>query len=158
MSFALRDYQIDCKRNVLADFDAGKQSALIVMATGTGKTQDFLSVAEEYLKRFPRKQVLVIAHREELIFQPAKRWCKDFGGSYPAIEMGGLGIGGTLQMEMFGGSIDDEFCDDGIFVFRHLGYFIQVDRKRIKRNFSGRAETAGFASVGTLHHPEEAGV
>jgi hypothetical protein len=55
-------------------------------------------------------------------------------------------------------SIRYESCDDGRFVFRHLGYFIQVDRKRIKTNFSGRAETAGFASVGTLHHLEEAGV
>ncbi len=106
MSFALRDYQVECKEAALAALENGR-SALTVMPTGTGKTQVFLSIAEEYLKRFPGKRVLVVAHREELIFQPAKRWCKDFGGSYPAIEMGELGIGGTLQMEMFGGSIDD---------------------------------------------------
>jgi superfamily II DNA or RNA helicase len=80
---------------------------LIVLPTGTGKTQVFLSLAEEYLRRFPNKKALVVAHREELIWQPATRWRDDFGGSYPAIEMGDWRVGDYLQGEMFGGSIDD---------------------------------------------------
>jgi hypothetical protein len=54
-----------------------------------------------------------------------------------------------MQLSKTLASIRYESCDGGRFVFRHLGYFIQVDRKQIKRKFSGRAETAGFASVGT---------
>lgn len=68
--FRLRDYQREaCK----AVFDSLNEhaSTLVVMATGLGKTVLFSEVALRWPKELGR--VLVIAHREELIFQAAEK-------------------------------------------------------------------------------------
>ena len=61
MSFTRRDYQVECQAAVLADFDKHR-STLAVLPTGTGKTQIFLSVGEEFLLRHPDKIVLAIVN------------------------------------------------------------------------------------------------
>lgn len=60
----LRDYQSDAVRAVESEWREHR-STLIVMPTGTGKTITF---AEIIRRAFPRR-ALVLAHREELIFQ-----------------------------------------------------------------------------------------
>ncbi len=59
-------------------------STLIVCATGTGKTQIF----SEVVRRIRPRRALVVCHREELIFQAAKR-IESFGVE-TSIEMADL--------------------------------------------------------------------
>jgi superfamily II DNA or RNA helicase len=82
-----RDYQLACIEAIFGDFIAGKLSTLCVMATGVGKTEVYLQVAERFLEENPGQRCLVIAHREELISQPARRWKRN-REEWPAIEMG----------------------------------------------------------------------
>lgn len=60
--FTLRDYQVECidKINALSS-----GSGLVCMATGLGKTVVF-----SHIKR--RGRVLILSHREELVYQPIK--------------------------------------------------------------------------------------
>lgn len=65
----LRDYQLRCVEQTLATFEQHR-SALVVMPTGTGKTVTF---AEIVRRMEPRGRAIVHAHREELIWQAAKK-------------------------------------------------------------------------------------
>lgn len=64
----LRDYQVECSDSI---FDSWKdaQSTLAVLFTGAGKTIILANV----IKRFQPLRALVLAHREELIFQARER-------------------------------------------------------------------------------------
>jgi superfamily II DNA or RNA helicase len=101
----LRPYQSDCCRAVITDWRDGS-AQLVVMPTGTGKTVVFLAIAEEFLRANPGKKVLILAHREELIFQPVEHWRRMTGDS-PLIEMGAFHAGTSLQAELFDGRPDD---------------------------------------------------
>lgn len=65
----LRPYQQEAVNCTFEKFKT-TNSALCVMATGLGKTQIFSYIAKEFLKT---GRVMVIAHREELIFQAEAR-------------------------------------------------------------------------------------
>lgn len=67
----LRPYQQEAVEAVREEWISGNRSTLLVMATGTGKTSCFGEVARRTIKKGNR--VLVLAHREELIDQAAKR-------------------------------------------------------------------------------------
>jgi superfamily II DNA or RNA helicase len=69
----LRDYQTKAIDAVLADWEAGQRETLLVMATGLGKTNTFLSLIMHALDRQPGARALVLAHRKELIDQPLER-------------------------------------------------------------------------------------
>lgn len=70
----LRPYQIEARRAVYERFKAG-ESALLVMATGTGKTFTGMSMAVDALHRGGR--VLWLGHRTELVDQPRRTLCGD---------------------------------------------------------------------------------
>lgn len=78
----LRPYQRECKEAIYARF-ADANSTLAVLATGTGKTVIFSSLASEW----KQGRVLVMAHREELITQAAEK-IHAATGEMPGIEMG----------------------------------------------------------------------
>ena len=79
----LRDYQQEAKTGVLRALEEA-DSTLVVLPTGTGKTELGLSIMDEW----PGDgQALWLAHREELIWQPWERW-KSLTGQYAEIEMG----------------------------------------------------------------------
>ena len=80
-AMALRDYQANCVASVLHELKT-KSSTLYVMATGTGKTVTFAHIADGFPGR-----VLVLAHRQELIYQ-AQRTFKAVLGVDAEIEMG----------------------------------------------------------------------
>lgn len=80
----LRDYQQRAVEEIASCLESAS-STLLVMATGTGKTQVFLQAMMPFLAA--GRRVLILAHREELIFQPANR-CLQMHGFYPSIEMG----------------------------------------------------------------------
>jgi len=77
----LRDYQQQAKA-AINDELGNTDSTLVVMPTGTGKTTLFLDVAWDW----PQGDVIVLAHREELIWQPWNRWHEMFG-EYGEVEM-----------------------------------------------------------------------
>jgi superfamily II DNA or RNA helicase len=83
------------------------RSTLVVMATGTGKTELYLQVVERILHQNPGKRVLIIAGQEEQITQPAKRWRRNTG-EWPAIEMGDLRSEIRGDCDLFDGArLDD---------------------------------------------------
>ena len=63
----LRPYQVEAVRSILGQL-RDVRSTLLVMATGTGKTQVFCGLAS-----LARGRVLVLAHRDELVSQAANR-------------------------------------------------------------------------------------
>lgn len=69
----LRPYQREAVTRIGSEL-AGNRSTLLVMATGTGKTQTFGAVAKHWPGR-----VLVLAHRDELIDQARSRLSKMTG-------------------------------------------------------------------------------
>lgn len=87
----LRDYQSEAYSATIAAFEE-TDSAIMVLATGLGKTVIFTHLIDHY-RKFGR--VMVLAHREELIFQAQDKikvitgvdadiemgseWAKDFG-------------------------------------------------------------------------------
>jgi superfamily II DNA or RNA helicase len=79
----LRPYQIEARDAVLKEWSEDRRATLLAMATGTGKTETFLSVlaAEHEAKRLTRG--LVVAHRRELIDQPMGRIKKHWADKLP---------------------------------------------------------------------------
>lgn len=67
----LRDYQDSAVRAVERDLDL-RQRALLILATGLGKTVVGGEVIGRYLQRFPQSQVLIVAHMKELVDQLEK--------------------------------------------------------------------------------------
>ena len=82
----LRDYQIDARDSGLKALSNGSESALMVMPTGTGKTEVFLDLVDKWITDY-KTGVLVLAHRQELVWQPWDRWHRKTGG-YGELEMG----------------------------------------------------------------------
>jgi superfamily II DNA or RNA helicase len=83
-----RDYQADAEAAVFREWGSFI-STLVVMPTGTGKTILFALVIAKLLKENGGKKVLVVAHREELIWQ-ARNKIEKVTGLQVGIEMGEL--------------------------------------------------------------------
>lgn len=79
----LRPYQINCVNAVL-ECAKESNSVLYCMPTGTGKTQTFVRIAEQFIRH---GRIMVVAHRDELIQQAARRFHQMLGEK-PEIEMG----------------------------------------------------------------------
>jgi superfamily II DNA or RNA helicase len=71
MSIELRPYQEQAVDGVLRELEKHR-ATLLVAATGTGKTTIFSEIARLWLEQ-GRGRVLILAHREELITQAARR-------------------------------------------------------------------------------------
>ena len=72
----LRPYQRAAVEAVLAARRAGKRRLLVHLPTGAGKTVIF-----SHLARLARRQVLVLAHREELLTQARDKLQRALGGA-----------------------------------------------------------------------------
>jgi superfamily II DNA or RNA helicase len=73
----LRPYQKTAAAAVLDQWDQGVRSTLLVMPTGTGKTQVFSSIINTAVGRGGR--CLILAHREELLTQAADKLARVTG-------------------------------------------------------------------------------
>jgi superfamily II DNA or RNA helicase len=69
----LRPYQRQTIDSVRAAWRKGDGDVLAMLATGAGKTIIFLALIDEILHEQPDARILVVAHRKELIEQPAER-------------------------------------------------------------------------------------
>lgn len=88
----LRPYQRAASDAAFGEWQ-DKTSTLIVLPTGTGKTQVFSDV----IRRFLPQRALVIAHREELIFQ-AKHRIESIANVECQIEMADFAASNDLFM------------------------------------------------------------
>lgn len=79
----LRPYQIDARDAVIAEWNKGILSTMIAMATGTGKTETFLSVLAEEHEAHQMQRALILAHRKELIEQPRDRIIRNWTHALP---------------------------------------------------------------------------
>jgi superfamily II DNA or RNA helicase len=82
----LRKFQNDASDSVFAEFEKAN-STLVVLPTGCGKTLICADVSRRMYEKTGGRRVMVIAHREELIFQ-AKEKIMTFGGLEAQVEMG----------------------------------------------------------------------
>ncbi|MEV8164597.1 DEAD/DEAH box helicase family protein [Rothia kristinae] len=84
-----RDYQQRAIRAVDAAFDAKRREALLVMATGTGKTRTVIALVEQLTKAHWAKNVLFLADRTALVEQAEEAFAKnlpDSGGIVNLLE------------------------------------------------------------------------
>ena len=86
----LRPYQEEAVRETIAAVKAG-DSALLVLATGCGKTVCFAAMIDELLREAPGKIAVVLAHREELIRQAVDK-IERFTSRQCAVEMAALTV------------------------------------------------------------------
>src|SRR6266498_3834690 len=64
-----RSYQHEAIRRVGESFAQGKRNALIVMATGTGKTRTTMGLIDVFMRSNQARKVLFVADRDELVRQ-----------------------------------------------------------------------------------------
>jgi superfamily II DNA or RNA helicase len=81
-----KEYQLDAACGVVAQWEAGRHSTLLIMPTGTGKTITAGLVSKFALDELGRS-TLYIAHRTELIQQATKCYVNAFGCA-TAVEQG----------------------------------------------------------------------
>lgn len=68
-NIAGRPYQIEAIRKIIENFSQNKRSALLVMATGTGKTRTAISIVDILMRSHWVKRVLFLADRNALLRQ-----------------------------------------------------------------------------------------
>ena len=64
-----RAYQHEAIRRLCETFETGRRKALIVMATGTGKTRTIMSLIDVFLRANQARNILFVADRDELVKQ-----------------------------------------------------------------------------------------
>jgi superfamily II DNA or RNA helicase len=90
----LREYQRDAIAGVFTELKE-QRSTLLVMATGLGKTVVFADIIRRAQMSGRGWRTLVLAHREELVFQAAKT-IERIAGCTVDIEMGEMRAGGSF--------------------------------------------------------------
>ena len=73
-----RAYQHEAIRRIAEAFDAGKRKALLVMATGTGKTRTVVSLVDLFLRTNQASKILFVADRDALVEQALTDGFKTF--------------------------------------------------------------------------------
>src|SRR5699024_6075550 len=68
-NIAGREYQLEAIKSVCETFEEGHRKALLVMATGTGKTRTAISIAKVLTEQNWAKNILFLADRTVLIKQ-----------------------------------------------------------------------------------------
>jgi len=64
-----RLYQQEAIKRICDAFENGKRKALIVMATGTGKTRTAVSIVDIFIRANQARKILFVADRDELVKQ-----------------------------------------------------------------------------------------
>lgn len=74
----LRPYQTAARDAARSHWQANNRAALIVLPTGTGKTEVILATLEAELYAGTLRRAVILAHRQELIYQPRDRAAKNW--------------------------------------------------------------------------------
>jgi type I restriction enzyme, R subunit len=81
-----RYYQEEAIRRTTETFESGKRRALLVMATGTGKTRTAVSLVDVLMRSEWVKKVLFLADRRELVSQAFEKFA-EFLPHQPSVNM-----------------------------------------------------------------------
>ncbi len=73
-----RAYQQEAVRRVCEVFEQGKRKALLVMATGTGKTRVAMSLVDIFLRSNQARRILFVADRDALVRQATVEGFEDY--------------------------------------------------------------------------------
>ena len=82
-----RAYQHEAIRRVAEAFTAGKRRALLVMATGTGKTRTTMALVDLFLQTSSAQKVLFLADRDALVEQALNDGFKQFLPNEPRVRI-----------------------------------------------------------------------
>ncbi len=82
-----RSYQVEAIRRVGEAFEQGKRKALLVMATGTGKTRVAMSLVSVFLRSNQARRILFVADRDALVTQALNEGFEDFIPDEPAMRL-----------------------------------------------------------------------
>lgn len=82
-----RPYQIEAIRRVCETFEQNKRKALLIMATGTGKTRTVMSLVDIFLNTHQARRVLFVADRDPLVQQALDDGFKRFLPNEPNIRI-----------------------------------------------------------------------
>jgi type I restriction enzyme R subunit len=82
-----RPYQHEAIRRVVEAFEAGKRRALLVMATGTGKTRTTMGLVDVFLQSSYAQKVLFLADRDALVEQALNDGFKAFLPNEPRVRI-----------------------------------------------------------------------
>jgi type I restriction enzyme R subunit len=88
-SIAGRGYQLEAIRRVYEDFEASRRKALVVMATGTGKTRVATSIIDGLMRANWGKRILFLVDRVELQRQALDAFKEFLPTEKPVIITGG---------------------------------------------------------------------
>ena len=73
-----RIYQQEAIRRICEVFESGRRKALIVMATGTGKTRTAVSIVDIFIRSNQARRILFVADRDALVEQARKEGFESF--------------------------------------------------------------------------------
>lgn len=93
LSIADRPYQIEAIKTVAAHFQKQRRKALIIQATGTGKTRVAIATAELLLRTGWAKRILFLCDRKELRIQADEAFATNLGSEPRCV------IGETNQID-----------------------------------------------------------
>jgi type I restriction enzyme R subunit len=93
-----RAYQQEAIRRVCEAFERGKRRALIVMATGTGKTRVAMSLIDVMLRANQARRILFVADRDPLVQQALTDGFKKFLPDEPCARIHSYNIEKTLRL------------------------------------------------------------
>lgn len=100
-----RDYQIEAIRRVAETFTAGKRKALIVMATGTGKTRTVMALIDLFLKAQQAQRVLFVADRDALVRQAINEGFQEFLPNEPCTRIMTHTIATSTSQRLFAATL-----------------------------------------------------
>ncbi|MEJ8786118.1 DEAD/DEAH box helicase family protein [Peptoniphilus sp. HCN-40583] len=95
-SIAVRPYQIMAVKAVMERFEANYPAALLVMATGTGKTRTAASIVDMMMGANRATRILFLADRVALV----KQAMRTFGQLLPDLSIASVGEGKTRPEEL----------------------------------------------------------
>ena len=93
-----RDYLYEAIRRVTEAFEAGRRRALLVMATGTGKTRTTMALIDLMLRSQWAEKVLFVADRDPLVEQALTEGFKAFIPSEPRVRISTGNIDKTQRL------------------------------------------------------------
>ena len=100
-AIAGRDYQIEAIRRVDEAFEAGRRRALLVMATGTGKTRTAMGLADQYLRANWGRRILFVADRDALVEQALEEGFQEHLPGEPASRIYGYAPDDSAGSRLF---------------------------------------------------------
>lgn len=93
-----RGYQLEAVRRVAEAFEQGKRKALLVMATGTGKTRVAMALTDVFLRSNQARRILFVADRDALVSQAISEGFEQYISDEPCARIFSYDIDKTKRL------------------------------------------------------------